>query len=579
MNSSASNTAHPDLQVQIERLYANKETWKAMSSADKLSILQTMLKNTQSVDHQAWGKSSIHRQGYDPSSQVGEQLGASEQMINAAAIVGTLRALIRTYTALSQTNQPPAIPKSENRVDSRTVLKVFPYDLTDKLGPLGIVGITGELWIEPNKDGEQVYAPKGNVSLVLGAGNQSFLAFGDVMHEMFIKGNICILKHHPVRSFSAPFYEKIFADLIEAGFFMSVEGDLEISQWLCHHEMIEAVHMTGGTATHDAIVWGTGAEQAENKKNNTPVLHKPMTSELGCITPWIISSGTQWTDKELKHHAEHLVMSFVSQNSCNCLSPKLLVLDEDWPQKHVFVEQIKMCLQKAQTPPPYYPGTLDRYSGFQQAYTDAEIELINAPQAKARDHEYGASLPWMLLHLTPQSDPYALQNEAFAPILAIYSIKGGNSVEHFLEKAVALVNDNVWGTLSCTLIIHKSIQKQHAELIERTIHDLRYGAIAVNSWTAMVYTMDGCVWGAYPGEQLNNVASGIGFVRNAFMVNDIEKAVLRAPFINSAQLRISESGSIPLSAPQFKALSEFVVQPSAWNMAKMGWHMAFSKSN
>ena len=222
MNSSLSNATFPKIHAQIERLYANKTLWKTMSCTDKLSILNQMFEQTQKVDHQAWGSASIHRQGYDPSSPLGEQLGASEQMINAAAIVGTLRALIRTYTSLSQNNQPPELPKPEARPDSRSVVKVFPHDLADKFGPLGLAGITGELWIEPNQNGAQEYAPKGNVSLVLGAGNQSFLAFGDVMHEMFIKGNLCILKHHPVRSFSAPFYEQILHTL-SSGIFVSLE--------------------------------------------------------------------------------------------------------------------------------------------------------------------------------------------------------------------------------------------------------------------------------------------------------------------------------------------------------------------
>ena len=149
-------------------------------------------------------------------------------------------------------------------------------------------------------------------------------------------------------------------------------------------------------------------------------------------------------------------MSFISQNSCNCLSPKLLVLDEDWPQKHAFVEELKSCLSRAQTPPPYYPGTEARYAGFQEAYGSAEMELIKSPKADARDHEYGQALPWMLLHLTPQSNSYALQNEAFAPILAIYSFKGGNKAQTFLGEQP--VNEQVWGTLSCTLIVHKSLK-------------------------------------------------------------------------------------------------------------------------
>ena len=221
----------------------------------------------------------------------------------------------------------------------RQIVSVFPYDMVDSLSiPYGMAGVKGELWTK-SESVSRIQPNSGRLSLVLGAGNQSFLAFGDVMHEMFVKGNVTILKHHPIREFSLSFYDELFQDLIQDGYFFSTLGDRDISGWLCQHDLVEAVHMTGGNATHDAIVWGADHNiQETNKKNNAPVLHKTMTSELGCITPWIICSGVPWTEKQLKHHASHLAFAFISQNSCNCLSPKILVLDEDWPQIDQFLD-------------------------------------------------------------------------------------------------------------------------------------------------------------------------------------------------------------------------------------------------
>jgi hypothetical protein len=296
-------------------------------------------------------------------------------MINSAILVGTIRALIRTYTALVKTHEPPKIKTHRSLVGTQHIASVFPYDFADSMSPYGMAGVKGEVWT-PDGSPVQQHESAGHLSLVLGAGNQSFLAFGDVMHEMFVKGNVTILKHHPVREFSAPFYEELFGDLIDDGFFVSTLGDLDISSWLCEHNLIDAVHMTGGTATHDAIVWGVGEAQLKNKQANTPVLTKPMTSELGCITPWIICSGVEWTDKQLRRHASQLAKAFVSQNSCNCLSPKVLVLDEDWPQADRFLEYLRDFLSKAKSPPPYYPGSRRRFLGFKDAYPEEALELI-----------------------------------------------------------------------------------------------------------------------------------------------------------------------------------------------------------
>ena len=581
MNTNMNDIQKKELQSRLEILSKNKKIWGDMKASDRLQYLKKMYKRLQQIDHLTWGQHSSQQQGFDVDETYGQVIAASEQMINGAILVGTIRALIRTYTSLTKHATPPSLKASSSQQafssQKRQIISVFPYDTADFLSPYGMAKIKGEVWSKSDTI-EYIQPNLGQLSLVLGAGNQSFLAFGDVMHEIFVKGNVTILKHHPIRAFSSPFYEALFQDLITDGFFLSTLGDVDISGWLCQHELVDAVHMTGGNATHDAIVWGGDrTTQEENKSNQTPVLHKPMTSELGCITPWIICSGIEWTAKQLKHHAAHLAMAFVSQKSCNCLSPKVLVVDEDWPQLEEFLDYLRSYLTQAQLPPPYYPGTEKRYQGFIDAYPAEAIEIIQSTQAPTRtDHGLGETLGWMLIHLQADSDTYALQNEAFAPVLGVYRFKGGNQFKQFFPQAVTFVNEQVWGSLSCTVLCHDHLIKTEADILEKGIADLRYGSVAINAWTTTVYALDGCTWGAYPGEALHNVTSGIGIVRNAFLIQDVEKSVLRSPFVHIGQLTLNKQGKIPFSAKQFQSLSNFIIRPGPFSMAKVAWHMMVS---
>ncbi len=493
----------------LEYLSSNKGRWAAMDPAGRLARLQQILARIEKLDHDAWGEAASRAYGYNPEQPEGDRQAALESMINASICMGTVRHLIRTVTSQVKNNCPPKL-KRENR-GGREVVQVFPVDFADKFSPEGMVGCTGEVWRDPKTSTpEETGQPDGNVCLVLGAGNQSFLSFGDVMYQMFVEGSVCLMKHHPLRSFCGPFFDEAFADLIDEGFFFACDADLNESQLLVHHQIVDRVHMTGGVATHDAIVWGaTEHERKENKAQNTPVLSKPMSSELGCVTPWIVTPGTEWSSADIHHMAGHLVAAFVAQNSCNCLSPKLLVLDADWPQCQEFVDAVRMLLGKTPHPPIHYPNTTERYEGFVSAYTESDMERIEGPQHSGlAEHAAENTLPWLLIRLDESRPKYALENEAFAPVLAIYTLSASNDTEAFLEAAVPFVNESVWGSLSCTLIVHPDIDSGPSSPVEQAITELRFGSVGVNVWTASVYGMSGMTWGAYPGEALSNVASG-----------------------------------------------------------------------
>lgn len=72
-------------------------------------------------------------------------------------------------------------------------------------------------------------------------------------------------------------------------------------------------------------------EAAERAAANRPVLQAPMTSELGNITPVVIVPGA-WAPKDLRTAAQLVAFNMADNAGCNCLSPKVVVLAEDWPQ-------------------------------------------------------------------------------------------------------------------------------------------------------------------------------------------------------------------------------------------------------
>ena len=122
-----------------------------------------------------------------------------------------------------------------------------------------------------------------------------------------------------------------------------VTGGVETGAALTAHAGIQAVHMTGSKRTHDAIVWGTGDEAARRKANNSPLLQKPMTSELGGVSPWIIVPGP-WTEEQILHHAKQLVTAITSNNGYNCLAAKTLVLSKDWPLRTRFCTVLRTIM-------------------------------------------------------------------------------------------------------------------------------------------------------------------------------------------------------------------------------------------
>lgn len=105
-----------------------------------------------------------------------------------------------------------------------------------------------------------------------------------------------------------------------------------------------------------------------------------------------------------------------------------------------------------------------------------------------------------------------------------------NDAAAFLAAAVPFVNERLWGTLGCSVMIDPRTEASHTEVLEQAIAQLRYGSIAINAWVSLAYGLGCTPWGAFPGHTPAAIGSGVGVVHNSFLFDYPEKAVIRVPF-------------------------------------------------
>jgi hypothetical protein len=121
-----------------------------------------------------------------------------------------------------------------------------------------------------------------------------------------------------------------------------------------------------------------------------------------------------------------------------------------------------------------------------------------------------------------------LRDEAFAPVLAVVALDTGNDPEAFLSQVVKVANDEVMGSLSCTLSIDPMTARRHKTALDQAIADLKWGTIGVNEWGGAGLFFGNLCWGAYYGRhRAEDIQSGEGFIGNHRLLDHPQKSVLR----------------------------------------------------
>ena len=516
-NMSASPTAllitnFDEIDRAIASLHSHRDRWVETNIPQRLAYLQDCLDRTVDIAED-WANAGCEAKGIDPKST----LAGEEWITGPIATVRNIRLLMNTLQANGQL--PP--PKISRRPDGQVVAEILPANLIDQMLYLGY---RAEVWLKLEKTPTQgqIYREQtaGKVGLILGAGNVSSIVATDVLSKLFSENQIVIVKMNPVNAYIGEYLVQAFAPLIQAGFLHIVYGGIAVGEYLCQHSQLEVIHITGSHLTHDAIVWGTTTrEQQERKAANRPRLTKPITSELGCVTPILVVPG-KWSKSDLTFQARQVASTISNNASFNCVSGQILVTASGWPQQAEFLAAVRRELAAIPPRPAYYPGAQDRYQAFLDQYPQSEALGTRTPEI----------VPWTIIpDVPPVAGEYALTEEAFCGILAQVSIES-DSAPDFLAKAVDFVNEGVWGTLSCTVLIDPSTQKQYHHELDTAIANLKYGAIGVNIWSGMLFYFGSTTWGAYPGNTIADIGSGTGFVHNSYLFDHPQKSVVYAPF-------------------------------------------------
>jgi aldehyde dehydrogenase (NAD(P)+) len=520
--ATSQQPAQEALTRELATLASQKQAWATLPVSKKIELLRQVKRATLDVADR-WVAAAVRAKGIpDGSPLVGEEWSSGPW-----AILYAITQYVNTLEAIAKRGRAHIAKSAVRRAPNGQVLvDVFPSSIYDRLL---LSGVTAEVWMQPGVTPENLddhvagfYRQKnadGKVALVLGAGNIASIGPLDVLYKLVAEGQVCMLKMNPVNEYLGPFLEEAFRPLVIPGFVRIAYGGADIGAWLSNHALVEEIHMTGSTRTHDAIVFGSGSEGAARKAKDEPVNRRRVTSELGNVSPTIVVPGP-WSAADLQFQAEHIATQKMHNGGFNCVAAQVLVLPAAWKKSQDLLDALKKTLRALPNRQAYYPGAAERQKNVMRAHPNAEL-LDGAADG----------VPRTLVADVPPApgDDFCFHEEAFGSVLAETRLPGADA-RAFLANATAFCNDKLWGTLGANVLIHPSTMKELGADFDTAIANLRYGCIAINAWTGVGFLLAQASWGAFPGHRRNDIQSGHGVVHNALLFDRPEKSVVRAPF-------------------------------------------------
>jgi acyl-CoA reductase-like NAD-dependent aldehyde dehydrogenase len=497
--------------------------WSATSLTRKIELLERVVRDTAAIAP-AWNEAACAAKDLDPEGTT----GGEELLSGIGSFVRVASLLAQSLRDLRDLGRPQYPGPVRHEIGNRLAIQVLPTSVLDRVL---YTGLTGEVWFRPGVDEATIQAQQAwayqpghqaQVSLVLGAGNVASLGPRDALDKLFVEGHVVVVKANPVNDYLVPYWRTAMAALIDEGVLTIVTGGASVGRFLVEHPLVTDLHVTGSDKTHDAIVYGVGEEGQARKAADQPLVTKPLSSELGNVSPVVIVPG-EWTPRELRYQAAHVATMLTNNAGFNCLTPRVLVTHAGWAQREEFLTMVGEVLATMPSRRAYYPGARDRWERFLERY----------PQARTFGTAEGDRLPWTVVtDVAPSSDEMALTVEAFCSLMAESPLEAP-STEEFLDRATDFCNDVVWGTLSMTVLIDPRTMARPtvAAALDRAVAALRYGSIGVNAWHAVSFLGGSTTWGAYPGHPRTDIQSGRGVVGNTYLFRDVEKSVVRGPFV------------------------------------------------
>ncbi|MFW2389051.1 MAG: aldehyde dehydrogenase family protein [Polyangiales bacterium] len=517
-------TSQSKLDEALAILEDHKHEWVALDLDERIELLEHVRERAVEVSER-WVKASVEGKGMT----FGNAEEGEEWLSGPSPIVKNISLLVSSLTDIRDYEVPQLPKPAFARPDGQVVAPVFPADGFDGLL---FQGFTAEVWMQPGVTLENLAAhqagfyressPRGQLALVLGAGNVSSIGPMDTLYKMFVEGQVVLLKMNPVNEYLGPLVDEMFEPLRARGFFRVVYGGAAEGDYLCNHHLVDEIHVTGSDKTHDAIVFGLGEDGARRKAADEARNEKRLTCELGNVSPVIVVPGP-WSQKDLDFQAVNLASSIVNNAGFNCTATRVIVQHEQWGQRDALLESLRKAFRNASDRKPYYPGAEERQKTFLEHHPDADQIGSKGP----------GQVPWTLIHHLDanKSDDICFNTESWCAQTSEVGLPA-SSIAEYIDAAVDFCNDKIWGTLACSIIVHPKSLKDPAvaDAVERAIANLRYGAIGVNHWSGLVYGLVTPTWGAFPGHSRDDIRSGQGVVHNTFMFDRPQKSVMRGPF-------------------------------------------------
>lgn len=514
-----------DVDGALMALRGTAATWASTASVERIRLIEQVMRDVATVADR-WTDACIAAEGLDPD----DPSSGEEALVGPYFLLRNLR-LLRDALRDIQRHGVPRIPgRVRTRADGQVTARVFPTSAYDRLF---YPGITADVWMEPGVTAAGLPTTQalayggaaersGRICLVLGAGNVSSIGPMDIISKLFVENRVVIFKPHPINAYLRPILEQGLRALVEPGFVRIVPGGADVGAMLCGHADVDEIHITGSDRTYDAIVFGPGADGRERKARGERLLEKPVSAELGNVSPVIVVPG-RWSAADIRSQAENIATMLTNNAGFNCNATRVIVTHAGWPQRDQLLAAIRSCLARTNPKVAYYPGATERFDAFMAAH----------PEARQLGTRSDDRLPWAMVEgVDPEKvDDICFTTEAFCSVFAETALPAASTAE-FVDRAVRFANETLCGTLNATLIVHpRSLRKAATRAaVERALADLRYGTVALNVWAALGFGLGVTTWGAFPGNGPSAIGSGVGTVHNALMFGRPQKSVIRAPF-------------------------------------------------
>ena len=497
-----------DIDRFITTLRTKSKEFNSISNVQLASMLEETISNIKEVAF-FWATICSDNKGTTKTPAEGEEwLGGP-----FASVLAT------QYYIKSLTNDDDLVEKKYNSEENS--YKVFPNSFTERIT---FPFIDAKVIFNKSMSFEDINKYRGfskrydidpSITLVLGAGNFSSIPYLDVLYHLITRKSVILLKLNPVNEYLKPVFEKVFQSFIERGYIIVTTGNIDESKYMANHPGINHIHLTGSDKTFEDIVYGRELTEKERKsKSLSKINNKPITSELGNVTPIIIHPG-KWSTSDIKYQARKIVTAKLNNNGFNCIAAQVVVLPDGWGQTETLIKFVKHYMSKAKERKAYYPESIERLEKLEK---DKGYERVNA-------------LSCVTPHLTREIKAYSKFeiNEVWSSTIYFKKIEY-TSVEDFANKAIDYCNDELWGNLGVSVIIKDHDRKFNNHITNLYVDNLNYGTVAINEWAAIGYIIPQLPWGGFPGNRDNDIQSGQSVVHNSMLFESPLKGVVNTKF-------------------------------------------------